>query len=89
MYAHPATRANVARLRDDFGYTIVEPDEGPLASGQSGVGRLAELPRIVDAVVAAVQAFCGEATPVAAVGSGGGPGAAPRDSRGKSAMART
>ena len=46
--------ANVARLRDDFGYTIVEPEAGPLASGQSGVGRLAELPAIVDAVVAAV-----------------------------------
>ena len=30
----PATRANVARLRDDFGYTIVEPETGPLASGQ-------------------------------------------------------
>jgi phosphopantothenoylcysteine decarboxylase/phosphopantothenate--cysteine ligase len=38
-----------------FGYTIVEPEEGPLASGQSGLGRLAELPRIVDAVVAAVR----------------------------------
>ena len=54
MWSHPATRSNVRRLRDEFGYTIVEPDEGPLASGQSGVGRLAELPRIVDAVVAAV-----------------------------------
>jgi len=54
MWSHPATRANVARLRDQFGYTIVEPESGPLASGQSGVGRLAELPRIVDAVVAAV-----------------------------------
>jgi len=54
MYAHPATRANVARLRDDFDYTIVEPESGPLASGQTGVGRLAELGRIVDAVVAAI-----------------------------------
>jgi phosphopantothenoylcysteine decarboxylase / phosphopantothenate---cysteine ligase len=54
MWSHPATQSNVRRLRDDFGYSIVEPDEGPLASGQSGVGRLAELPRIVDAVVAAV-----------------------------------
>ena len=40
MYAHPATRANVARLRDAFGYTVVEPESGPLASGQTGVGRL-------------------------------------------------
>ena len=54
MYGHPATRANVARLRDDFGYAVVEPDAGPLASGQSGQGRLAETAAIVDAVVAAV-----------------------------------
>ena len=56
MYAHPATRANVARLRDAFGYRIVEPETGPLASGQVGLGRLAELGRIVDAVVAAIGA---------------------------------
>jgi phosphopantothenoylcysteine decarboxylase/phosphopantothenate--cysteine ligase len=54
MYAHPATQANVRRLRDEFGYAIVEPDSGPLASGAVGVGRLAELPRIVDAVVVAI-----------------------------------
>jgi phosphopantothenoylcysteine decarboxylase/phosphopantothenate--cysteine ligase len=53
MWTHPATSANVARLRS-FGYAIVEPDAGPLASGQSGIGRLAELPAIVDAVVAAL-----------------------------------
>jgi phosphopantothenoylcysteine decarboxylase/phosphopantothenate--cysteine ligase len=54
MWTHPATVSNVARLRDVFGYTVVAPASGPLASGQSGVGRLAELPSIVDAVVAAV-----------------------------------
>jgi len=54
MWSHPATRENVRRLREDFGYAIVEPDAGPLASGQVSVGRLAELPRIVDAVVEAV-----------------------------------
>lgn len=54
MYAHPATQANVRRLRDEFGYAIVEPESGPLASGAVGVGRLAELALIVDAVVAAV-----------------------------------
>jgi phosphopantothenoylcysteine decarboxylase/phosphopantothenate--cysteine ligase len=53
MWTHPATVTNVARLRE-FGYAIVEPASGALASGQSGVGRLAELPSIVDAVVAAV-----------------------------------
>ncbi|MEA2675086.1 MAG: phosphopantothenoylcysteine decarboxylase / phosphopantothenate---cysteine ligase [Chloroflexota bacterium] len=55
MWTHPATVSNVARLRDAFGYTVVEPESGPLASGQSGVGRLAELGSIVDAVVAAVD----------------------------------
>jgi phosphopantothenoylcysteine decarboxylase/phosphopantothenate--cysteine ligase len=54
MWTHPATVANTARLRDDFGYAIVPPASGPLASGQSGVGRLAELGDIVDAVVTAV-----------------------------------
>ena len=53
MYSHPATQANVARLRE-FGYTIVEPEEGLLASGMTGKGRLAGLDRILDAVVAAM-----------------------------------
>lgn len=54
MWAHPATVDNVARLRDRFGYTVVPPESGPLASGQTGVGRLAELGTIVDALVAAI-----------------------------------
>jgi phosphopantothenoylcysteine decarboxylase/phosphopantothenate--cysteine ligase len=55
MWTHRATRDNVARLERDFGYRIVPPEIGSLASGQSGVGRLAELGMIVDAVVAAVE----------------------------------
>ena len=54
MWTHPATRINVERLRREFGYRVVEPGAGPLASGQSGIGRLAELDDIVDAVVEAV-----------------------------------
>jgi phosphopantothenoylcysteine decarboxylase / phosphopantothenate---cysteine ligase len=54
MWTHPATRANVGRLRDDFGYVVVPPEEGALASGQEGLGRLAELSSIVDAVVGAI-----------------------------------
>jgi phosphopantothenoylcysteine decarboxylase/phosphopantothenate--cysteine ligase len=54
MWTHPATVGNVGRLREAFGYVVVPPASGPLASGQSGVGRLAELPAIVDAVVDAV-----------------------------------
>ena len=54
MWTHPATRANVERLGRDFGYRLVSPGSGPLASGQTGVGRLAELEVIVDAVVDAI-----------------------------------
>ncbi len=54
MWSHPATQDNVVRLRDRFGYVVVAPETGPLASGQAGVGRLAESATIVDAVVAAV-----------------------------------
>ena len=54
MWTHPATTANVERLRDVFGYSVVAPESGPLASGQSGVGRLAELSTIVEAVVSAI-----------------------------------
>jgi phosphopantothenoylcysteine decarboxylase/phosphopantothenate--cysteine ligase len=53
MYAHPATRANIAALRG-FGYTIVEPEVGALASGSVGEGRLATLDRIVAAAVEAI-----------------------------------
>ncbi len=54
MWTHPATVANVARLRDAFGYVVVPPGTGPLASGQRGTGRLAELAEIVDAVATSV-----------------------------------
>jgi phosphopantothenoylcysteine decarboxylase/phosphopantothenate--cysteine ligase len=54
MYAHPATRENVRILRDEFGYRIVEPETGGLASGQVGVGRLAALERIVDEAIDAI-----------------------------------
>jgi phosphopantothenoylcysteine decarboxylase / phosphopantothenate---cysteine ligase len=53
MWSHPATRANVETLRG-FGYGIVEPEEGPLASGAEGRGRLAETARIMAAAQAAV-----------------------------------
>lgn len=41
MWAHPATRANVAEL-ERRGVELVGPDEGELAEGEWGVGRLAE-----------------------------------------------
>ena len=41
MWAHPATRANVEALRAR-GVELVGPDEGEMAEGEWGVGRLAE-----------------------------------------------
>jgi phosphopantothenoylcysteine decarboxylase/phosphopantothenate--cysteine ligase len=41
MWQHAATRRNVATLRAD-GVTILDPDEGPMACGEYGPGRLPE-----------------------------------------------
>lgn len=41
MLAHPATQRNLATLKE-LGYRIVEPENGPLACGEVGSGRLAE-----------------------------------------------
>ena len=56
MWAHPATQANARRLMEDFGYTLVEPVHGALASGSEGAGRLAESSAIVAAVITAIGA---------------------------------
>jgi phosphopantothenoylcysteine decarboxylase/phosphopantothenate--cysteine ligase len=49
MWEHAATRANLATLRDR-GIGVVDPEEGELAGGDEGVGRLAEPASIVEAV---------------------------------------
>ncbi len=51
MYLHPATRANLERLRS-FGYAVMPPGFGPLASGLVGHGRLPEPEEIFDRVAA-------------------------------------
>ena len=50
MWRHPATQANVETLRQR-GARVVGPDDGPLAEGESGPGRLAEPMAIVTALV--------------------------------------
>jgi phosphopantothenoylcysteine decarboxylase/phosphopantothenate--cysteine ligase len=47
MWQHPATQRNVARLRAD-GLTVLDPDEGPMACGEYGPGRLPEPSAILD-----------------------------------------
>ena len=59
MWNHPATQENLHVLRER-GHIIVEPDDGALACGMVGPGRLAEPERIAEAV-AAVVAMVGAA----------------------------
>ncbi|MBB4594116.1 bifunctional phosphopantothenoylcysteine decarboxylase/phosphopantothenate--cysteine ligase CoaBC [Xanthomonas cannabis] len=49
MWLHAATQANVATLRAR-GVAVVGPDDGPLAEGESGPGRLAEPAAIIAAL---------------------------------------
>ncbi|HXC61303.1 MAG TPA: bifunctional phosphopantothenoylcysteine decarboxylase/phosphopantothenate--cysteine ligase CoaBC [Nitrospiria bacterium] len=49
MWDHPMVQQNIARLCE-IGVRIVEPEVGPLASGNEGKGRLAAEDRILEAV---------------------------------------
>ncbi len=53
MWQHPATQANVALLRSR-GITILPPDEGEMACGEHGPGRLPEPDTILAAIAAAL-----------------------------------
>ncbi|MEM7091261.1 MAG: bifunctional phosphopantothenoylcysteine decarboxylase/phosphopantothenate--cysteine ligase CoaBC, partial [Pseudomonadota bacterium] len=55
MWEHPAMRRNHRRLLDD-GISVVGPNEGDMACGEYGPGRMAEPLEIVDAVTAAFGA---------------------------------
>jgi phosphopantothenoylcysteine decarboxylase/phosphopantothenate--cysteine ligase len=50
MWHHPATQRNLQQLRAD-GVQIIEPDEGEMACGTVGPGRLSEPERIVAAAL--------------------------------------
>ncbi|MDE2114780.1 MAG: bifunctional phosphopantothenoylcysteine decarboxylase/phosphopantothenate--cysteine ligase CoaBC, partial [Hyphomicrobiales bacterium] len=53
MWLHPATQRNIAQLRRD-GMAFVGPDDGAMACGEFGPGRMAEPLAIVDAALAAL-----------------------------------
>ena len=55
MWDHPATQRNLAILRSDS-VRVVGPNEGDMACGEFGPGRMAEPLEIVDAVIAALSA---------------------------------
>lgn len=54
MWLHPATQANIETLRAR-GVRIVGPDDGPLAEGESGPGRMSE-PAAIVAALASLRA---------------------------------
>jgi phosphopantothenoylcysteine decarboxylase/phosphopantothenate--cysteine ligase len=60
MWGHEATKRNVAQLRAD-GVTILEPDEGEMACGEYGPGRLPE----PEAILAAIEAALARPGPLA------------------------
>ena len=51
MWAHPGVQRNVATLKED-GALFVDPNEGDMACGEYGAGRMAEPSEIADAVEA-------------------------------------
>ena len=51
MWNHPATRRNLAQLRDD-GVLVVGPDDGEMACGEFGPGRMSE----PEAIMARIEA---------------------------------
>ncbi len=56
MYLNRITQQNINRLRDS-GYYIIEAEEGDLASGLKGKGRLAETGKIIDASVLVLSGY--------------------------------
>ncbi|HJW31820.1 MAG TPA: bifunctional phosphopantothenoylcysteine decarboxylase/phosphopantothenate--cysteine ligase CoaBC [Holophagaceae bacterium] len=50
MWSHPAVQANLSRLRS-FGHAVVDPDDGLLACGEEGSGKLAQVDAIAEAIL--------------------------------------
>lgn len=49
MWQHAATQRNLAQLKAD-GVRVIDPDEGDMACGEFGPGRLPEPPAIIDKI---------------------------------------
>ena len=50
MWLHKATQTNITRIKQ-LGYHIVEPDSGKLACGDTGIGKLATIEKIVNEIL--------------------------------------
>ncbi len=58
MWQHPATQRNIDTLRGD-GILFVDPNEGDMACGEFGPGRMAEPSEILDAITSALPGRAG------------------------------
>lgn len=54
MWEHPAVESNIRRCRE-LGYRVVEPEEGPLACGYEGKGRLPSIEVIREEIIRKVS----------------------------------
>ncbi len=61
MYENKITKENINKLRK-FGFYIVNAEEGELASGLQGAGRLADIQKIIDAVEVVLSGYKNDLT---------------------------
>ena len=69
MWLHPATQANIATL-SARGAQVIGPEDGPLAEGESGPGRLAQVPAVIAGLAQAEAGKGGVGTPLPAIAEG-------------------
>jgi phosphopantothenoylcysteine synthetase/decarboxylase len=54
MYSHKAVQSNIRRLKE-WGVKFVEPADGPVACGDQGIGRLADIDTIYRAAAGVIE----------------------------------
>ena len=54
MWAHPAVQENIKRLKS-WGVTFIDPEEGKVACGDEGAGRLADIEKIFGIAKSALE----------------------------------
>ncbi len=67
MYRHPASSAHRKTLRER-GVVEIPPDSGPLASGKSGLGRMAPVDRILETLLPVLRETRPPSGPLSGVG---------------------
>jgi phosphopantothenoylcysteine decarboxylase / phosphopantothenate---cysteine ligase len=54
LWRNPITQRNLNTLRE-VGYEVIDPEEGPLACGEEGIGRLAAVETLVARTLSAIK----------------------------------